>query len=225
MRAWFAVGLGLSLYLISQSSATDALAGVIRGELRLPARAKAPTPRPNPYPGRADALPRSARDNSPTPGDAVVYVEDLLPETAPPGPKRRVELGQKDQAFLPRVLAVQAGTTVEFPNYDPIYHNVFSVSPVKRFDLGKYPRGQSRRVTFNKPGLVNVFCEIHSDMAAYVFVLPHKAFVQPDKDGMFELPDLPPGIYTVKVWHPDYGDLSRRVEVPAEGDVRLELEY
>jgi plastocyanin len=116
-----------------------------------------------------------------------------------------------------------AGTTVDFPNMDPIFHNVFSLSPVKRFDLGRYPRGHSKRVTFATPGLVNVFCDIHSSMAAYVLVLPHHAFAQPDSDGDFALPDVPPGRYVVHVWHPDAPATTRSVDVPATGDVSLEV--
>jgi len=133
------------------------------------------------------------------------------------------QLAQKGQRFVPRVLPIAAGTTVDFPNMDPIFHNVFSLSPVKRFDLGRYPRGHSKRVTFATPGLVNVFCDIHSSMAAYVLVLPHHAFAQPDSAGAFTLPEVPAGRYVLHVWHPDAPAATRSVEVPAAGDVSLEV--
>jgi hypothetical protein len=108
---------------------------------------------------------------------------------------------------------------------DPIYHNVFSPSPLKRFDLGKYPRGESRAVTFNRPGVVNVFCDIHSDMEAFVLVLPHHAFTQPDADGRYALPALPPGHYVVRAWHPDLQEIRREVDVPESGDLQVDLSF
>ena len=101
---------------------------------------------------------------------------------------------QKDKQFIPHVLAIQSGTDVVFPNFDPIYHNVFSLSPSRRFDLGKYPRGSSRTVNFPKPGLVNVYCDIHSNMEAFILVLPHHGFTRPRASGEFRLPDLGEGL-------------------------------
>jgi plastocyanin len=159
------------------------------------------------------------------PTDAVVYVESLPADADAAIPRAGAlpQLAQKGQRFVPRVLPVAVGTTVDFPNMDPIFHNVFSLSPVKRFDLGRYPRGHSKRVTFGTPGLVNVFCDIHSSMAAYVLVLPHHAFAQPDSDGAFTLPDLPSGHYVLHVWHPDAPAATRSVDLPASGDVSLEV--
>jgi plastocyanin len=160
--------------------------------------------------------------------DAVVYferipaaAESLLVREA----ARRPALAQKDQCFVPRVLPIARGTAVDFPNMDPIYHNVFSVSPTKRFDLGKYPRGESRKLTFQKTGVVNVYCDIHSNMAATILVLPHHAFTQPDAEGRFALPDVPGGRYVLKVWHPDRPMLSRDVDVPDQGEALVLLEY
>jgi plastocyanin len=200
-----------------------ACAGVIRGVLEVPTMTAAA--KLHPYPGRANSMPVSSRP----PGavtDAVIYVEKLpASATDPKAAGSEPELGQKDQAFVPRVLAIERGTTVSFPNHDPIFHNVFSVSPNKRFDLGKYPRGQTRRVRFDKPGLVNVYCDIHSDMAAYILVLPNHAFTQPAADGSFSLPDLPAGSYSIKVWHPDFGELHKDVEIAGHGDVTADFRY
>src|SRR5262249_52786370 len=142
---------------------------------------------------------------------------------SPSGP--RPELEQRDQSFVPRVLAIQVGTTVDFPNRDAIFHNVFSVSPAKRFDLGKYPRGHSRSVRFDKPGRINVYSAIPSNMAAFILVLPHLFFPRPQPSGSFALPTVPAGSYRVHVWHPDFGDIDRDVEVPAVGNVDVELSY
>jgi plastocyanin len=196
---------------------------VIRGIVRVSPLRTSHSASLNAYPGRADAIPVAPEARGSV-TDAVVYVEGLPASVHVASSDEAVpQLAQKGQQFVPRVLAVAQGTAVEFPNMDPIFHNVFSLSPVKRFDLGRYPRGQSRRVVFTKPGLVNVFCDIHSSMAAYVLVLPHHAFTQPDADGAFRLPDLPAGRYVLHVWHPDFDEITRPVEVPATGDVAVEV--
>jgi plastocyanin len=209
--------------------APPAAAGVIKGVVELGAAPAAATraARPNPYPGRANSIAGAGTEQPGGVGETIVYVEKLPAGAAAlPPPAERPELEQRRQAFAPRVLAVQAGTVVEFPNRDPVYHNVFSVSPAKRFDLGKYPKGQSRRLKFDKPGLVNVFCDIHSDMAAYVFVLPHHVFARPAAaTGRFALPDVPAGTYVVKAWHPDRGELTQSVQVPKGGDAAVTLRY
>ncbi|MEP7027601.1 MAG: carboxypeptidase regulatory-like domain-containing protein [Candidatus Eisenbacteria bacterium] len=202
-------------------------AGVVLGVLRVPPTGAASSVAANPYPGRASAL---AGRHDPPHGlvsDAVISVAQL-----PPGadslltadPSGHV-LAQRQQAFSERVLSCVVGTVVDFPNQDPIFHNVFSVSPVKRFDLGKYPRGHSKQVRFDRTGLVQVFCDIHPSMACFILVLPNRAFARPNGEGAYALPRLPAGTYTVNVWHPDFGDLSRTVRVPASGDVTLDLAY
>jgi len=209
------------------TAACPASGGTVRGTLRLPPVGHRDLAALVAYPGQANSLVGAHPVVRGTVSDAVVSfetlpasAESLLARSTAP-----LQLAQKDQAFTPRVLAVAAGTTVDFPNQDPIYHNVFSVSPVKRFDLGKYPRGHSKRVTFGKPGLVQVYCDIHTQMAAFVLVLPHHGFTRPDAEGRFQLPDVPAGRYLLRVWHPDLPELKRAVEVPDQGDVSVELEY
>jgi plastocyanin len=202
------------------------VAGTIRGTVRLPS-AGGPSASFQPYAGRASSLSAPARAVRGRMTDAVISIESLpaavdagLAASAP-----RPRLSQSQQAFVPRVLAIPVGTTVDFPNLDAIYHNVFSVSPARRFDLGKYPRGDSRAVKFQKPGVVNVYCDIHSDMAAFIVVLPNRAFTQAAEDGSWRLPDLPPGRYTVHWWHPDFEGGRREVTVPATGDALLDVEF
>ncbi len=211
--------------VLAPLSSAAAAASSLRGHLVLPAMPPTSGPRPNPYPGSTRALPHAVHATAGAVTDAVVYVPSIPPSLTTPSPvATRPQLEQPEQAFVPRVIAVQVGATVEFPNRDPIYHNVFSVSPAKRFDLGKYPKGQSRRVRFDKTGLVQVFCDIHSDMAAFILVLPHHVFARPDGDGAFALPALPEGTYQVRVWHPDFGEMTREVTL-TDGGGPVELRY
>ena len=214
----FALGIALL------AGAAPLQAGVVRGTVHVPMPESA-APAPNAYPGRASSLAHPAHATRGLAHDAVLWLEKVpaAADTARNDPRPR--LAQKDQAFVPRVLPIHVGATVDFPNQDPIYHNVFSPSPIKRFDLGKYPRGQSKRLKFDKPGLVNVYCDIHSHMEAFVLVLTTHAFTQPDADGAFALPTVPPGHYTLHLWHPDLREQSRPVDVPAEGDAVVEVRW
>jgi len=155
--------------------------------------------------------------------DAVVYIEDLHSRVesgfnAAHG-SSRLEL--KDQTLRPRILVVPVGTSVGFANHDSLFHNIFSVSPAKPFNLGRIGRGESKRVTFDKPGLINVYCSLHPNMAAYILVVPNHAFTRPDSLGRFVLPTLPKGHYVVNVWHPDFPAIRR--EVTISRGVRPEL--
>lgn len=218
-----AIPMALVVCLVA---AAPAAAGVIRGTVRLPAATDAKSTL-QPYAGNANALPGASAAAPGRVQDAVVYVASLPGPVAASLPERsgRPQLVQEHQAFTPRVLAVAIGTEVDFPNRDAIYHNVFSLSPVQRFDLGKYPRGQSKQVTFRRAGRVQIFCDIHSNMEAHVVVLPHRAFAQPGEKGAYALPALPPGTYDVVLWHPDFGEVHREVTLGAEGDARLDLSY
>jgi plastocyanin len=203
-------------------------AGVIRGTLHVPASAATIAEVPNAYPGRADALPEPHKMEHGIVTDAVIYVDPIpasVESTLAQMPSQTPKLAQKDQCFMPRVVAIAAGSSVDFPNMDPIYHNVFSLSPTRRFDLGKYPKGNSRRVDFKKPGLVNVYCEIHSNMEAFILVLPNHAYTRPTATGDYALPDLPPGTYQLHVWHPDLGTQTTTIVVPATGDVLQSVNY
>jgi plastocyanin len=155
---------------------------------------------------------------------AVVYLERVARgafEVPPPG---RAVLDQKDETFVPHVLAVTVGTTVVFPNSDLVYHNVFSLSKAKSFDLGRYPRGESRSVRFDRPGMVRVFCEIHSHMSAFVLVFAHRFFDTTDEAGRYRIEGVPPGSYTLAVWNEGEVRSSRPVTVPVTGgDVRQDF--
>ena len=150
---------------------------------------------------------------------SVVYLEEAPQaafETPAPG---RARLDQKNETFVPYVLAVTVGSTVDFPNSDRIYHNVFSLSKAKRFDLGRYPRGQSRSVRFDRPGVVRVFCEIHSHMSAFILVFAHRYFAVTDGEGRYRIEGVPPGAYTLAVWNDGEVRTRRDVRVAGAGDV------
>lgn len=144
--------------------------------------------------------------------NVVVYLKDAPARSAPPV---HVAIHQHDENFFPRVVAVPVGSTVDFPNDDPLYHNVFSLSRAKTFNLGRYPTGGSGSVRFDKPGIVKVFCDIHSHMTATVAVFNHPWFAVPAADGHFELPDVPPGDHQVTAWHERLGDTTLRIRLEA----------
>jgi plastocyanin len=130
---------------------------------------------------------------------AVVYLDGSFPKTAS-RPTKQIE--QKDLTFIPALLPVRIGTRVEFPNLDDTYHNIFSYSPAKRFDLGRY-RPDERPIpsqVFDKPGLVTLRCDIHEHMRGLILVLSTPYFVMTDTDGHFRLSGLPAGRYTLKAW-------------------------
>jgi plastocyanin len=135
----------------------------------------------------------------------------------------RAAMDQRNETFVPHVLAVTVGTIVDIPNSDKTFHNVFSLSKAKRFDLGRYAAGKSKSVRFDRPGLVRVFCDIHSHMNAYVLVLTHRYFNVTDPDGRFRIPNVPAGNYTVVGWYEGEERTSRSITVPPGGVVEIDL--
>ncbi len=119
----------------------------------------------------------------------------------PPKPPVAEILNQQNARFVPDLIVVPVGSTVEFPNLDPIFHNVFSLSKAQPFDLGYYPQNQSRTVKFNSPGIIQVYCHIHANMYAAVVVTDSPWFQKPAADGSFSFSDVPPGHYRLTAWH------------------------
>lgn len=146
--------------------------------------------------------------------DIIVSVEDV---SAPfPTPEPAV-MDQRGLKFVPHVLPIVAGTTVAFPNNDPLAHNVFSISPTKRFNLGLYGPGTVRRIRFDKPGIVALLCNVHQEMSAYIVVLKNPYFTRVQADGSFRIADVPAGKHEVRWWHEQLGETTRAVAVPAAG--------
>lgn len=145
--------------------------------------------------------------------NVVVYIERNAAADAMTS--ERPAMTQKDETFIPHVLPILKGTTVDFPNQDEIFHNVFSLSRPKTFDLPKYPAGESRSVTFPKAGVVNVFCHIHTDMSAVILVLDNPFFVTPGQDGRYSISGLPPGEYTIVAWHERIKPVRQKIRIAA----------
>lgn len=151
---------------------------------------------------------------NPEPALAVVYLEGAAKPASSSEPARPIELSQKDYQFSRSVLPVQVGARVSFPNLDDDYHNVFSYSKPKRFDLGRYRKDEeAASVVFDKPGVVKLFCEIHEHMRATILVLDTPYFTRTDASGAFKLENLPAGKFTLKVWLDEKRILEKAVEL------------
>jgi plastocyanin len=155
--------------------------------------------------------------------DMVVYVEKASGEFAPP--KKHAVMDQKNVVFIPRVLPVVAGTTVDFLNSDQVLHNVFTPDKcAKKFNLGTWPRGEVRSMKFDQVGCSAVLlCNVHPEMEAYVVVLQNPYFAVSDKSGLYAIPDVPEGTYTLRVWNKKCLEFSQQVTVPKQGDASAEL--
>ncbi len=160
--------------------------------------------------------------------DFVVYIEgrvdstDLLSTNVVQVATRKV--AQQGAVFLPHVLPIMAGTTIEWPNYDDIYHNVFSMSDAKQFDLGLYKGNPpNKRVTFDKPGRVDVFCSIHENMHCIILVLENPYFASVDKNGDYQISNVPAGTYKLKAWHERLPADEREITVPTNGEVKVDF--
>jgi plastocyanin len=153
---------------------------------------------------------------------AVAYLEGAVPGV-PAAAARTATMAQRDTTFVPGAVVISVGGSVVFPNQDPFFHNVFSYSPVERFDLGRYPRGESKTVEFDQPGVVKIYCEVHESMRAAVVVTENPFHALVAADGTFTLAGVPPGRYSLVVWHVDLGEARAEVTVAAGGTARVDL--
>ncbi|MCW5891395.1 MAG: carboxypeptidase regulatory-like domain-containing protein [bacterium] len=199
--------------LVVMLAATAVAAAGIEGTVALrPAQPPVDKPR---YP-----LAATYEVGAPDPPVAVIWVE--APADAPAAAE--ATLAQEHYQFAPGVLAVRRGTRVAFPNRDEEYHSVFSYSKPKRFDLGRYARDETpATVTFDEPGVVQLFCEIHEHMRGTIVVVDTPWFTRSDAAGRYRLDGLPPGPHTVHVWAGDDARRTATVEVSATGTTRLDF--
>src|SRR6516162_7621460 len=154
---------------------------------------------------------------------SVVYLD-----SAPRGAFEQVEtpravMDQRGERFVPHVLAITTGTIVDFPNSDRIYHNVFSLSKTRQFDLGRYAAGHTKPVRFDRAGVVRVFCDIHSHMNAFILVFSHPFYSLTDNDGRYRIDNVPPGTYNVIAWNEGISSEARPVVVPDGGVAELDF--
>jgi plastocyanin len=209
----------VSLTVQSTVSLAGAQHGTIRGRVDL---RRTPPPverRPTVAELGSPAALRDASDRL----RSVVYLEAAPRGAFEPLNPGRAVMDQQQERFVPHVLAITTGTTVDFPNSDPIFHNVFSLSKTKSFDLGRYATGRSKQVRFDRPGIVRVFCEIHSHMNAFILVFSHPFFDVTDTDGRYRIDNVPPGTYSLMAWNEGVTSESKPVTVPEGGAAELDF--
>ena len=155
----------------------------------------------------------------------AVYLEGV-PDGAASRPLEAT-IEQKNRRFVPDLVVIPAGSTISFPNSDPVFHNVFSLSKTKSFDLGNYPKGKTQTIKFTEAGVVAVYCHLHPNMEASIVVAPNRWVTRAASDGRFALTDVPAGSYTVVAWHRITGAFRKKVDIAPGGsaDIQFVLPY
>jgi plastocyanin len=207
------VAIVLAMASLGAGALAQAPPGVIRG--RVDVRRAAPQverrrPNVNDLGAHTTHEPQDLRRS-------VVYLESAPSLAFPDIEPQRATMDQRNETFVPHVLAITVGTTVDFPNSDNTYHNVFSLRGPRPFDLGRYAAGKSKSVRFDRPGIVRVFCEIHSHMSAFILVFNHRYFDVTDADGRYQIGRVPAGRYTLVAWNEGAVRESRPIVIPEEG--------
>lgn len=206
----------VSITLVTIASILPALGGDVSGHVIITRRLTRRTVAPTVYNLRGTATPTGGSDDT---GDSefertvVVLEGGKLPAPAPV----TAEIEQRNTRFEPDLIVIPTGSTVKFPNFDPIFHNVFSLSSAQPFDLGFYARSQSRSVTFNRPGIVQIYCHIHSHMYAGIVVTSSPFSAKPAADGSFSFRGVPAGHYRLLAWHKIAGLHHVDIDVPEAG--------
>ena len=198
--------------------------GTINGRVSLTTRMRGSPISTNAYTART--VDHQLSPSTPEMRAVVVYLKDVA--FVDPLPTSTTQIRQEHESFSPRVVTITRGSTVDFPNFDPFFHNVFSLSGAGSFDLGRYQEGRSRSRVFAKAGIVKVYCHIHSQMSATIVVLDHPYFTIPDSDGQFTLANVPPGTYTLVGWHERVGEQKTSITVTGgrstHADIALPVE-
>jgi plastocyanin len=200
--------------------ALHAMAGDVHGRALVTKRLSKKALSPIVYNLRGTATPLAPRETEPVNEfDRMVIILEPDKSSSKPSPKSPVTeiLNQQGAKFEPDLIVIPTGSTVEFPNLDPIFHNVFSLSKIQPFDLGYYPHSQSRAVKFNSPGVIQVYCHIHANMYAAIVVTASPWFQKPSSDGSFSFSNVPAGRYRLTAWHKIAGLHKVNVEVPETG--------
>jgi plastocyanin len=212
-----ACAMALFCAAVSQTFASD-----ISGKIILQKRNAEKTVVAAVYDLRGVALSsRQPATQTANPYDRVaIWLESKTPVAAPP---TKAVMRQRNRTLDPSLLVIPVGSTVDFPNLDPIFHNIFSLSRTQSFDLGYYPEGRSRSINFSRPGIVQVYCHIHPNMYGAIVVTESRWFGKPLEDGSFVWHDVPPGAYRLCVWQKSAGIAHKAIEVPGAGVVQVNV--
>lgn len=153
----------------------------------------------------------------------LVYIDQQIPAGVHPPLKTMQVVIQKDGTFTPHIMPILVGTTVEWPNHDQIYHNVFSMSDPKPFDLGLYKHGEVKKVTFDQAGRIDVFCSIHTKMHCIIWVLENPFYATTNSKGGYTVSNVPAGTYKLKAWHERLPSQIKEITVPETGEVTADF--
>jgi len=211
-----------SVILVSFVARPAVIAAARPGSIRGRVDVRRPAAAIERRPGIADLGTPAGRD-VPNLQRSVVYLESAPRGAFETSEGGRAVMDQRNETFVPHVLAITTGTTVDFPNSDKFYHNVFSLSKTRPFDLGRYASGASRPIRFDRAGIVRVFCDIHSHMNAYILVFNHPFFAMTDTEGRYRIENVPPGTYGVIAWNEGTSSEARPITVPDGGVAELDF--
>ena len=173
-----------------------------------------------------------------SPSNILIYIVKAPPVQKDLFNKTKFIMDQRNLTFTPHILPIPVGASVQFPNNDKVDHNIFSLSRTNKFNIGSYKPGEIKTVSFDKPGIVELRCDVHAEMAAYIMVLKNPYFAVTDEQGRFEIPDskhleqigikeiknLPAGKYILKTWHEKLKSKKQAVIVPDNGDISIHLD-
>ncbi len=221
---WLALSLFLLPAGVHAQSDMPTATGTILGQVLISRKLASKRMRFRLYPGFKPLPPPTGVEGiDDERANVVIYLKSVPLTAVAPASGDAPQIKQVGETFVPHVLPIVQGTTVDFPNQDPIFHNVFSLSGTKSFDLGRYPKGDSRSVTFEQTGIVPVFCHLHSNMSAIVLVLDNSFFSTPNAEGRYRIEGIPAGTYTVVGWHERSEPVEQQVEVLAGQVVELNI--